>query len=168
MTDMETDTAVRVRRGGVDDAEGIWRCIDNAVSEGWFTFVNAPPLDAVRSSILPESICFVAESNNRVVGWCDITPMNQEGYRHAATLGMALLPDFRNRGLGRRILDATIDAALMVHLDRIVLQLLASNERALALYERTGFVIEGRKKGARVLGDETTNILIMALLSREH
>jgi RimJ/RimL family protein N-acetyltransferase len=166
-SDAAYHTAVEIRRGGVDDAEGIWRCIDNAVSEGWFTFIEPPPLDAVRSSIMPDSLCFVAESNSRIVGWCDITPINQKGYRHSGTLGMALLPDFRNQGLGRKILDITVDAALKVNLSRIELQLLASNRPALALYERAGFVREGLKRAARVLDRESADILLMALLRAE-
>ena len=161
------DETVRVRLGGVDDARGIWHCIDNAVTEGWFTFVDPPSLDSVRSSILTDSICFIAESNTEIVGWCDIAPINQTGYRHAGTLGMALLPDFRNKGLGQKILDITITAALKANLSRIELQLLASNKRALALYERTGFVREGLKRSARVLGDENADILLMALLTTE-
>ena len=93
-----------------------------------------------------------------------MTPIDQEGFRHAGTLGMALLPAFRDRGLGRQLLQATVQAAHGAGLSRIELQLLASNKRALALYERSGFVHEGRKRVARVLDEVAEDILCMAFL----
>ena len=157
---------VRIRRGTLEDVKGIWRCIDTAVREGWFTFVEPPPLSAVRSSLSPSSIYFVAERDAQIVGWCDVTPIDQEGFRHAGTLGMALLPAFRDRGLGRQLLQVTVQEAHGAGLSRIELQLLASNNRALALYERSGFVLEGRKHLARVLDEVPEDILCMALLLR--
>jgi ribosomal protein S18 acetylase RimI-like enzyme len=153
---------VRVRRGALEDAEGIWRCIDVVVREGWFTFTESPPLEGVRSLLSSsESIQLVAESGAEVVGWCDITPIDEDGLRHTASLGMALLPGFRDRGLGRQLLRETLEVAYAAGLSRVELQLLASNERARALYEGSGFVHEGRKRVMRE--GVPVEILCMAL-----
>jgi RimJ/RimL family protein N-acetyltransferase len=162
LSDLPPD--VSVRRSTAEDIEGIWRCIDTAVREGWFTFADPPPLEMVRSSIMPNSITLVAECGEQVVGWCDVTPRDSDDLRHTGSLGMALLPAFRDQGLGRRILDATIQAAQAAGVSRIELRLLASNVRALALYERCGFVQIGREPAQRADGGTPVDVLTMALV----
>src|SRR5262245_19722822 len=46
-----------------------------------------------------------------VVGWCDIIRHPQEGFRHSGRLWMGLLPEYRGRGLGRRLALRAIQAA---------------------------------------------------------
>jgi RimJ/RimL family protein N-acetyltransferase len=163
--DMPTaEDPIHIRRGALDDVEGIWLCIDTAVRDGWFTFVDPPPVDAVRSSISPNSIIFVLECDSRVVGWCDITPKDENGLGDTGTLGMALLPDFRDRGLGRRLLSATVEGAATAGISRVELRLLASNKRAQALYERFGFALEGRERVTREIGQQPVDILSMAIV----
>ena len=99
-----------------------------------------------------------------VVGWCDVTRPTFEGFRHAGRLGMGLLPAWRGRGLGRRLAAAAIDAARAAGMERIELEVFASNERAIALYERLGFAREGVKRRARLLDGEADDVVLMALL----
>jgi ribosomal protein S18 acetylase RimI-like enzyme len=106
----------------------------------------------------------VAVKGDEVVGWCDVTPNRREGFRHSGVLGMGLLAGFRGRGLGRKLLGETIAAAHAAGLTRLELEVLASNEAAVALYERSGFTHEGRKRGARMLDDRAEDILCMALV----
>ncbi|MFQ5745385.1 MAG: GNAT family N-acetyltransferase, partial [Acidobacteriota bacterium] len=92
------------------------------------------------------------------------TASRREGFRHSGVLGMGLLVGFRGRGLGRKLLRETIDAAHAAGLTRLELEVLASNEKAIVLYERSGFVREGRKRDARILNNRAEDILCMALL----
>jgi RimJ/RimL family protein N-acetyltransferase len=48
---------------------------------------------------------------------------------------------------------------------RIELEVFESNARAIALYERRGFVHEGRKRAARILDGRTEDVLCMAWLA---
>jgi len=163
---MVEDIADRVRRATLEDAEAIRRCLDSVARERrWLSFLEAPSLADVCSFIsLNAPIQFVAEREGQVVGWCDITPNQREGFRHNGTLGMGLLSPFRGRGLGRKLLEETLAGAHEAGIRRIELEVLASNESAVALYERSGFVHEGRKRAARVLDGRTEDILCMALL----
>ena len=128
-------------------------------------YLEAPPLHDVEFFLRESSpIQFVALERDEVVGWCDVTPIRREGFRHSGVLGMGLLVAFRRCGLGRRLLRATIDAAFAANLTRLELEVLASNEPAVSLYERTGFMHEGRKRSARMLDDRVDDILCMALV----
>jgi RimJ/RimL family protein N-acetyltransferase len=56
---------------------------------------------------------------------------------------MGIVPTYRGRGLGARLINATLKAAFGAGFVRIELDVQADNERAIALYERVSFVREG-------------------------
>jgi len=108
---------------------------------------------------------FVAlDVTNEVVGWCDIARAPFEGFRHSGRLGMGLLPHVRGKGLGRRLAQATIDAVRARGVERIELEVFASNTRAIRLYERLGFVHEGVRRRARKLDGAYEDNVLMALV----
>jgi len=133
-------------------------------------FVDAPPLSAseafVRSVIDGRGAHFVAiDAAGNVVGWCDIARYPLEGFRHCGRLGMGLLPHVRGRGLGKRLATATIDAARAEGIERIELEVFATNAPAIALYERLGFVREGVRRRRRKLDGACEDEVLMALVS---
>jgi RimJ/RimL family protein N-acetyltransferase len=99
-----------------------------------------------------------------VVGWCDVTRPTFEGFRHVGRLGMGLLPGWRGRGLGRRLAEAALAAAHAGGIERVELEVFASNAAAIALYERLGFVREGVRRRARLLDGAYDDVVLMALL----
>jgi RimJ/RimL family protein N-acetyltransferase len=109
-------------------------------------------------------IQFVALVGSQVVGWCDISRKPIEGFRHSGVLGMGLLQPYRGRGLGGALLRAVLDEAQLQGLSRVELEVYTSNQPAIALYERFGFVREGIKRSARILDGKIEDILCMALL----
>jgi RimJ/RimL family protein N-acetyltransferase len=78
---------------------------------------------------------------------------------------MGLLPRMRGRGLGRRLAEAAIRAAFSQGVERIELEVFASNAAAIALYRRLGFQVEGVKRQARHLDGRYDDNVLMALLS---
>ncbi|MCS6825193.1 MAG: ribosomal protein S18-alanine N-acetyltransferase [Caldilinea sp.] len=68
--------------------------------------------------------------------------MGQEA--HIVTI--ATHPDFRRRGLGRRLLQAMIDKAVEAGALEITLEVRAGNDAAQALYRSMGFVVVGVRK----------------------
>jgi ribosomal protein S18 acetylase RimI-like enzyme len=77
---------------------------------------------------------------------------------------MGVLPEVRGRGVGRRLAEAAIAAAKEQGAERIELEVFASNTRAIALYEKLGFVREGVKRRARKLDGEYDDIVQMAIV----
>lgn len=96
-----------------------------------------------------------------------VTPLPFEGMRHVGRLGMGLLPSFRGQGLGRRLLREVLRQVFAKTLLRVELEVFASNKIAVGLYEREGFVIEGRKRSARFLDGAEDDILLMGCLRDE-
>ena len=106
----------------------------------------------------------VGVADAKIVGWCDVTPLPFEGMGHVGRLGMGLLPSFRGQGLGRRLVREALSQVFAKTCQLVELEVFASNKIAVGLYEREGFVIEGRKRFARFLDGAEDDILIMGCL----
>jgi len=134
--------------------------------------VDAPPLSLsasfVHMLLAGGGVQMLAvNAKNDVVGWCDIVRDQREGYTHRGTMGMGLLPDYRGRGLGEKLLRATIDAAVKMGIERVELEVYPSNQRAIRLYEKLGFRLEGTKHKARKLDGKYEDDRFMALIVGE-
>lgn len=150
--------------------EGFSRCVDAVARERkYIGFIEGPPEEAsrafVRGLLEGGGVHLVAvDASGAVVGWCDVQRAPFEGFRHTGRLGMGLLPEARGKGLGRRLMQAAIHAARERGMERIELEVFASNTRAIRLYESAGFVHEGVKRRARKLDGEYDDNVMMALL----
>ena len=134
----------------------------------YISFLEGPPLEEsaafVRNNIEHGYPQFVALDGRTVVGWCDVIPMQRAVYAHRGVLGMGVLPSYRGRGIGRRLVVAALAAARALGLTRTDLEVRENNAAARALYLSVGFVVEGAKRGAMRVDGEDFNVVSMALL----
>jgi RimJ/RimL family protein N-acetyltransferase len=134
----------------------------------YLAWIEAPPLEKARAFVAmnvrngwPQ---FVAVDGDRIVGWCDAIPGDSSaGTAHIGRLGMGILPEFRGRGLGTRLLEATVARARELRLGKIELSVYASNAPAIALYRKCGFVDEGRRRRGRLVDGVYDDVVLMAL-----
>ncbi len=161
---------VRIVPTGEQYAESFNAVVDAVARERrYIGFVEGPSLEStrefIRSILGGAGVQLLAVNpNDMVVGWCDILRNPHEGFRHVGRLGMGLLPDYRGRGLGRQLVARAVRAARQAGIERIELEVFASNERAIALYRALGFVTEGIKRRARKLVGQYEDNVFMALL----
>ncbi|GAB1471022.1 ribosomal protein S18-alanine N-acetyltransferase [Chloroflexota bacterium] len=103
------------------------------------------------------SRCWVADVDGRIaammVGWLFVDEL------HIATL--ATHPDYRRRGVGKKILIHGLCAARDENVIRAFLEVRESNEAALHLYRGLGFIEDGRRQGYYKDTDE--DALLMSL-----
>lgn len=163
---------LEIRPITVDDIEGFHRAVDIVARERkYLAFLEAPPLASTREFVL-ENIAkgnpqFVAIADDGVAGWCDIVRHTRPIHAHAGVLGMGLLPAYRGRGHGRKLLETTLKAAKLAGFSRVELTVHADNPRALALYERVGFVREGIKRRATCIDGRFGDTIMMAITEWE-
>jgi len=60
---------------------------------------------------------------------------------------LAVHPDTQNQGMGKALILALLRRAVRRKLERATLEVRASNQIALSLYEKLGFQVAGRRKG---------------------
>ena len=152
-----------------DHIDGFHRTLDYIARERrYLAFLEAPPLDSTRAFVLdlirrgcPQ---YVAVAEGEVVGWCDLTPKDRPVYAHAGVLGMGLLPPFRGRGVGTRLMTTVLAAARRARLHRVELTVRETNTSAIALYAKRGVEVEGRFRDAVEVEGVYENVLGMARL----
>jgi RimJ/RimL family protein N-acetyltransferase len=79
---------------------------------------------------------------------------------------MGIIPAYRGRGLGLRLLNATLGAAFGAGFVRVELNVHADNARAIALYDKVGFAREGTQRDAVFVDGEYRDTIAMALIRR--
>lgn len=172
---MTADAAkITIRSIREADAESYRACLDTVARERlYLAFTEAPSAAEARffiKAMIQRGLPFVVacDAADTVVGWCNIhvAPDNplRPGFEHAGMLGMGLLEPWRGKGLGTKMMQACFEAAAKIGLERIELQVYASNTGAIALYRKFGFVTEGVKIRARKLDGHYDDIVIMARL----
>ncbi len=74
----------------------------------------------------------------------------------------------RDRGLGSEAIRLMVDHAFRsTDLNRIELEVYAFNPRALHVYQRAGFVVEGRRREALSFDGAYVDAIVMSMLRRE-
>lgn len=91
---------------------------------------------------------YVAEVDGTLAGYVAVSRGLPERQAHVCAVMLGVLPAYRNRGIGRGLLDIAERWAVARGLRRMELSVAAPNRAALRLYLGAGFRIEGVKRAA--------------------
>lgn len=125
-------TTVTLRPATPDDIEAIMT-IETAVfdSEAWSSEAMTRDVNDPNCSYV------VAESGGTVIGYAGLLCPPGSGEADVQTI--AVLPESRSTGLGRRLMNALLEQAEARRAKHIFLEVRADNTPAIALYESLGF-----------------------------
>lgn len=84
---------------------------------------------------------FVAEENGVVVGYIG----SEAVLDSADMMNVAVSPDYRRQGIAEGLVNALSDALLQKKIRFLMLEVRVSNAPAIALYEKLGFTVAGRR-----------------------
>ncbi|MEO8210514.1 MAG: GNAT family N-acetyltransferase [bacterium] len=91
------------------------------------------------------ALYIIAEVENKAVGYLDFRNGGLKMTKHAGSLSLYILKEWRAAGIGELLLNSLIEWAEKNSLiEKVTLNVFSTNERALNLYMKLGFIEEGR------------------------
>ena len=166
----------KVRPADPSDAEALVRLAEavSAEPEGWLISANGQwrsvgderrYLKALRR--YPNAAVIVAErADGDLIGRMSLARDTHPASAHVADLGLMVAKAVRGKGVGRALLEASVDWARESGIRKLELHVFPWNEPAIRLYEQFGFEREGyRKMHYRRSGDSRdVDAVLMAFL----
>lgn len=119
-------------------------------------------LQNIQSSILEK--IFLFEIENKIVGMCSIEGINKIRIKHRVDLAITVLKNYWGNKIGEKLIDYAIEYCKSNCIKKIELTVRIDNKRALKLYKKFGFEIEGEIKNFIYLNGNYYNCYYMGLL----
>jgi len=159
---------VVVRQAEENDVREVIDIMDSVASEGKYVpavRISDAQKESIAKSIREKAGLFaVAEIGGKIVGECNLSPKRFWSWsQHVVELGMNVRSDFRDIGIGKAMMDYMIDWAKKNGYEKISLSVFSTNKRAINLYKKFGFEIEGAKKREIKIDEEYVDEILMAL-----
>ena len=108
----------------------------------------------------------VATVAGEVVGNLGLTRLTRPRRSHIGQIGMAVRDDWQGKGVGSALMRAALDLAdNWLGLRRLELNVYADNDRAIALYRKFGFEVEGTHRLYAVRDGAYVDSLSMARIT---
>lgn len=166
--------AVIIREATEQDAERMLNSASKALINAPYMLstvedVKEMSVDAIQKTIKayyenPNYVQFIAEFNGKLVGAIDFKNGNKEKISHQGAFAMTILPEYRNFGIGRALLETLINwAKNNSMIEKVCLEVMEDNLGAIHLYKNLGFLEEGRKVKGVKLNDGYQDLILMAL-----
>jgi RimJ/RimL family protein N-acetyltransferase len=111
----------------------------------------------------PNSLVLVAEFNNQIIGLLFFISNHKRKNAHTGEFGVNVHPNFQGIGIGRALIEALlIWARANKQIEKVYLTVFHTNEQAIHLYKKLGFIEEGRHvKAVKQLTGEYADVLQM-------
>jgi len=114
--------------------------------------------EPVYQELIDKEVKFIYSENQQDVGMFKFIPLTHRTAHIAYLGGVGIHPDFAGKGYGAKMMAQVINHATKQGFKRIELSTYVSNEKAIGLYEKAGFVKEGIMRKFAYLKNENTYI----------
>ena len=164
-----SDARLRVAEPG--DAAALLRLKQRLDQETSFMLLEASEREASVPALAQElegmarsgnSAVIVAETGGELAGYVQLAGGSFRRNRATAYVVIGVLASAGGRGLGRGLLENAKRWAAAHGVHRLELTVMAHNSRAIGLYERTGFSVEGRRAECLLVDGQFIDELYMA------
>ena len=102
----------------------------------------------------PKNLCLVAIVGDRIVGFSRCQGSSLKRLAHKVTFGVGVSKVFWGYGIGKALLQVSIDWADANGIKKMALEVLETNNKAIQLYQQVGFSVEGILKNEKCLADD--------------
>lgn len=162
-----------IREARIEDAEDIINYIRKVSDETDFLNSDSSERDFdvkkeieflqnIQSSVIEKM--FLCEIDKEIIGICNIKGINKNRIKHRAGLGITVLKKYWGNKIGEKLINHVLNYCKSNSIKKIELTVRVDNERALKLYKKFGFEIEGEIKNFIYLNENYYNCYFMGLL----
>ena len=171
--ELKNKKTVSIRQAKISDAEKLLKCIRTYIPQSEFI----PKLEQeigltieqerewINSFLIQDnSLLLVAEHKGEIIGNIDLTGSQRKIMEHTAMVGMGIIREWRNSGLGSLFIQSAIEwARRNPKLELLWLQVYSENEIGVHLYRKMGFIENGSIKNFFKKNDRYFHKLTMTL-----
>lgn len=145
-TDAEELSALRVQ------IDGETEFLDREPGEA---FIDVPGFEHLirADSEKKRNIFLVSVVQDRIVGFSRCEGSQLRRFYHKVEFGVCVQKEFWGCGIGKNLLKQSMAWADSNGITKITLNVLETNEKAIALYKKLGFEIEGTLRNDKILSD---------------
>jgi len=121
-----------------------------------------------RNAITHNNIVFAIESNGILIGTAGLSSIDWTS--RSAEYGIAIYEStFWNKGIGTEVTMLILKYAFeYLNLNRVSLRVFENNPRAFHVYEKCGFIQEGRERQGRYYRGHYWDVIHMSILADEY
>ena len=111
-----------------------------------------------------KAVKILAFCEKELIGICDVN-IQDKTERHIGLFGITIKKEWRNKGIGKKLMDLTINEARnnLKGLQLIILGVFANNPKAIKMYHRFGFKKYGLLPNGVYLQDKLVDHINMSL-----
>lgn len=164
---------LHIRNAQISDAAALIDYVKIVAGES--TFLTFPPEEFRRDIpeeegiiiahlAMPNRIFILGVLNGEIAGILNVEATQKSRLRHRVELGVTVKKKHWGKGIGRRLLEEAIlwaqDSPIV---EKLILEVVVANEKAVSLYEKLGFEVEGRLKRDTLINGQYYDVYMMAL-----
>ncbi|MBW3696010.1 GNAT family N-acetyltransferase [Vibrio sp. T187] len=159
------DVSIRkLEQADMAAVSAIYQCREVAENTSQLPYLSSSEINQIFSQ--PDFYNLVAELDGQVVGQVTVFLTNKPRAKHSAAFGIAVHPDFHGRGVGKSLIDATIEQCdNWLNIVRLELEVHGDNKVAISAYQKAGFELEGEKRMAVFKNGRYESLLVMARIN---
>lgn len=131
-----------------DDWDEVRQIYQEGIETGMATFeTKAPDWQTWSAGKRPDCRLVARAGSGRVVGWAVLSPTSKRAvYAGVCEVTVYVAADMRGRGIGRMLMRALVEASEEVGVWMLQSAIFPENKASIALHERFGFRILGRRE----------------------
>jgi len=160
---------VAIRCATLLDAPHIIAGINDVCAEQCYfhtdTFIINPHWESVlyHPESAPNHLLMISEQKGKFVGAINLfSGIRGSKDQHVAEMGIFVLRPYRDQGIGSILLQQALDWAIARGLEKIVLTTFSTNNRAIHLFKKFGFITEGVRRRQYKIFDQYMDELFMS------
>jgi len=117
----------------------------------------------------PAHLTLAAELNSSLVGFLSFENGSRKRLQHQGTLHMSVNPRFMTEGVGTALLKSLIGWAKENHvIEKVTLEVFVTNEAAIRLYRKMGFLEEGRRvRHVKIADGKYVDVIVMYVFVKD-